>query len=141
MKIYAGLILMLLLAGCLRKGATLPTHQSNLKTNAVIALGITNTATIGLTNVVHPKKPSFILPKPLGFNVLQGTVVRVDLPLKFAVIEFFGGALPKKNQQLSIHRAGLKVGEVKMGGPFQASSAVGDITTGTAAIGDAVQME
>lgn len=72
-------------------------------------------------------------------TVLQGKVVRVNRGGRFLVLNFPIGHLPSADQQLSIYRLGLKVGEVKVTGPQMDDNVVGDLVAGDAAAGDQVR--
>ncbi len=134
MRLIIGLAMAVALTGCSRPvKKTSPTDQ--------VSVIRTNLPTTSKNSVPGLKTNPPRLPKTRGIAVLQGQVVHTDLPLKFAVISFLGGVLPEKDQRLSVFRGGTKVGEIRMTGPFQATSAVGDISTGEAAPGDTVQMD
>ena len=47
--------------------------------------------------------------------------------------------MPQIGQTLSVYRAGLKVGEVKITGPQRDNDIVADLTTGDAGAGDDVR--
>ena len=55
------------------------------------------------------------------------------------MLNFPIGHLPSADQQLSIYRLGLKVGEVKVTGPQMDDNVVGDLVAGDAAAGDEVR--
>jgi hypothetical protein len=67
---------------------------------------------------------------------LDGRIAWVNSNLQFVVITFPIGQMPAVDQRLNIYRHGLKVGEVRITGPQNDDSIVGDILAGAAAPGD-----
>lgn len=131
MKMFLGLGLLIILAGCARAKSAREGKQP------VETFARTNNAAAkaSMTNAPAP------FPMRRTVTVLRGQVASVNPALRFAVIDFGGGAFPEKNQMLSIYRAGVKVGLIKMTGPFQNTTGVGDISAGDAALGDSVMAE
>ena len=70
---------------------------------------------------------------------LAAKVLSVNTVGHFVVLGFPNGNLPKLLQTLSIYRAGLKVGEVKITGPQSANNIVADLISGEAKIEDTVR--
>ena len=70
---------------------------------------------------------------------LEGRIAWVNSNLQFVVITFPVGQMPAVDQRLNIYRHGLKVGEVKITGPQNDDSIVGDILAGEAAPGDSIR--
>jgi hypothetical protein len=70
---------------------------------------------------------------------LQAKVVRYNSVGRFVVLGFPPGQMPQIGQTLSVYRAGLKVGEVKITGPQRDNDIVADLTTGDAESGDDVR--
>lgn len=70
---------------------------------------------------------------------MAGRVALVNHDGRFAVLNFPVGRLPPLGQQLNVYHLGLKVGEITVTGPQQEDNIVGNITTGDAAVGDAVR--
>lgn len=70
---------------------------------------------------------------------LSAKVVRYNLVGRFVVLSFPVGQLPQSGQTLSVYRAGMKVGEVKITGPQRDNDVVADLTTGDAEAGDDVR--
>jgi hypothetical protein len=67
---------------------------------------------------------------------LSGKVAWENSNLRFVVLTFPVGQMPKTGQHLSVFRQGLKVGEVKITGPQQDDSIVADVIVGEAHPGD-----
>ncbi len=72
-------------------------------------------------------------------DALIGKVVKVNPEAHFAVLNFPIGRLPKLDQKLNVYRLGLKVGELKVGGPQRDDNIVADLVEGQAQIGDEVR--
>jgi hypothetical protein len=70
---------------------------------------------------------------------VSGKVAMVNTGGRFVVLNFPIGHLPAIDQQLNIYHGGLKVGEVKVCGPQRDDNIVGDITKGSAQVGDEVR--
>ena len=70
---------------------------------------------------------------------IAAKVVSVNAVGQFVVLDFPNGNLPKLQQTLSLYRAGLKVGEVKITGPQEDNDIVADIISGEAKAGDTVR--
>lgn len=66
----------------------------------------------------------------------SGKVVRVDVRLKFAVIDFSLTAVPQPGLRLEVVRDGVVVGELRITGPASGSATVADLVEGEAASGD-----
>jgi len=69
----------------------------------------------------------------------SGKVAQVNSANRFVVLNFPFGRMPAREQQLSLYRRGLKVGEVKVTGPEQDDNTVADLVTGDAEVGDEVR--
>ena len=74
-------------------------------------------------------------------NSPVGRIASVNAQAKFVVMNFPIGQLPAAETRLSIFRAGIKSGEIKVTGPAQENFTVGDITAGSAQEGDEVRAE
>jgi hypothetical protein len=72
---------------------------------------------------------------------LVGKVSRVNMDARFVVMTFPIGHLPSLDQQLSVYRRGLKVGEVRVTGPQLDDNVVGDLGVGEAQAGDEVRAQ
>jgi hypothetical protein len=72
-------------------------------------------------------------------DALSGKVTWVNPNLRFVVITFPIGQMPTQDRRLEVYRGDLKVGEVRMTGPQQDDSMVGDIVAGEAGVGDVVR--
>ena len=70
---------------------------------------------------------------------LTAKVVSVNAVGRFVVLDFPNGQMPKLQQTLSLYRASLKMGEVKITGPQAEDNIVADLTAGEAKVGDTVR--
>ena len=70
---------------------------------------------------------------------LTGKVVKVNMGGRFVVLNFPIAHLPAQDQVLSVYHQGLKAGEVKVSGPQLEDNIVGDLTNGSAQVGDEVR--
>lgn len=68
-----------------------------------------------------------------------GSVVRVNLPARFVVVNFAIGSMPEMGHTMFVYRQGLKVGEVKVTGPQQDDNTAADIVSGDAQVGDEIR--
>ena len=84
----------------------------------------------------HPPSQLLIVTPDQG---LDGKVAWVNSNLRFVVITFPVGQMAAVDQHLNVYRHGLKVGEVKITGPQNDDSIVGDVTLGEAAAGDSIR--
>src|SRR6476646_5154303 len=69
-------------------------------------------------------------------NALVGKVKRVNPAARFVVLSFPIGQLPAPDQQFSVYRRGLKVGEIKITSQQLNEYIVADIVEGDAEEGD-----
>lgn len=74
-------------------------------------------------------------------NALTGKVAKVNVPLRFVVLDFGLDRLPALDQRLSVYRQGLKVGELKVTGPVMQNNIVADVVAGEANEGDEVRSD
>jgi hypothetical protein len=74
-------------------------------------------------------------------NSLTAKVVRYNSLARFVVLSFPVGQMPQAGQTLFLYRAGMKVGEVKVGTQEQDNDVVADITSGDAQVGDEVRQQ
>ena len=74
-------------------------------------------------------------------STLTGKVAKVNVPLRFVVLDFGLDRLPALDQRLSVYRQGLKVGELKVTGPVMLNNIVADVVTGEANEGDEVRSD
>jgi hypothetical protein len=72
---------------------------------------------------------------------LTGKVAKVNVPLRFVVVDFGMDLLPAVDQRLGVYRQGQKVGELKITGPAMQTNIVADLVTGEAAEGDEVRRD
>lgn len=91
----------------------------------------------GVTSSPPPPKNVVVTPA----QVTRGTVALVNTDSQFVVISFSAGAAPAPEQKLSVYRAGLKVGEVKVSSDSMGQNRVADIIVGEAKVGDEVRPE
>ncbi len=72
---------------------------------------------------------------------LTGKVASVNVAGQFVVLTVQGGPMPVPDQRLSVYRAGLKVGVVKVTNQQMQANQVADIVAGEARVGDEVRPE
>ena len=72
-------------------------------------------------------------------QTMGGRVSRVNTQGNYVVLTFPIGTLPPVNQQLSLYRNGLKVGEVRITNLQIDNSTVADIVSGEARLADEVR--
>ena len=65
-----------------------------------------------------------------------GRVLSVDQPGRFVVLSFPPGRVPEPERRFDLYRHGLKVAEVRVGGPRTGDNTVADVVTGEAQPGD-----
>jgi hypothetical protein len=94
----------------------------------------------GCSTPSGPANPIPIQPgKEIGADLaLHGRVVQVNPQLRYVLIDFSLRQMPDRGQRLDIYRADQKVGTVRISGPFIETTAVGDVLTGEAQVGDDV---
>ena len=83
----------------------------------------------------RPPKPVTVVP----VNPIQGKVVALNADLKYVVVDFSLGRLPRPDQKLNAYRAGQKVGEVRVSSQSILVNFAADIIAGEARIGDEVR--
>lgn len=69
-------------------------------------------------------------------QALIGTVSKVNAVGRYVVLTFPLGRMPALQQQFSVYRQGMKVGEVRVTGPQLDDNIVADILSGEASSGD-----
>ena len=72
-------------------------------------------------------------------DAVSGRVIAVRDQLRFVVVDFFNGKMPKLEQRLAVYRLDQKVAELKVSGPFLGTTVAADITAGEAREGDLVR--
>lgn len=72
-------------------------------------------------------------------QAVSGRIVAVRDTLRFVVIDFASGKMPKLEQRLSVYRLDQKVAEVKVSGPYLGTTVAADITAGEVREGDLVR--
>ena len=103
---------------------------------AVVGLGCAAQKHQMVSNPPAKGVPSAIVTPEVS---VAAKVLSVNAVGHFVVIGFPDGNLPKLQQTLSLYRAGLKVGEVKITGPQSVNNIVADIISGEAKMGDTVR--
>lgn len=71
----------------------------------------------------------------------DGTVVKVNKKLRFAVLEFPLHPMPAIGQQLFLYRRGQKVARIKVTGPVRGQTVAADILEGSAEENDEVRAD
>lgn len=74
-------------------------------------------------------------------NPVSGRVALVNEKARFIIIDFATGRPPELGQKVSLYRAGLKVAEAKVSGPFRNTTVAADLTAGEAKYGDEVKSD
>ncbi len=120
----AAAIALMALAGCAHKKGASATFED---------LPVASLA--GSTNA-PARDPKLII--TLG-DGLAGKVASANANLRFVVLTFPIGQMPKVNQRLEVYRRGLKVAELNVTGPQRDDSIVADVVTGDAMTGDEVR--
>ena len=105
-------------------------------TTLLIAVTICGCVTTKPQKSSSPAPPQPIVTPDLS---LEAKVISVNAGARFVVLNFPSSQMPKLQQILSVYRAGLKVGEVKITGPQQENNVVADLISGEAKIGDVVR--
>lgn len=70
-----------------------------------------------------------------------GRIALVNEKARFVIIDFTNSRPPELEQKLAIYRAGLKVADVKVSGPFRNTTVAADIMAGEVRYGDEVKAE
>lgn len=78
-------------------------------------------------------------PAPRLDEQVSGRVVLVNVPLRYAVMDFPVERIPQLDQRLGVYRQDQKVGEIKVTGPIMDTSVAGDLVAGEAQVGDEVR--
>ncbi len=104
------------------------------------------------TNSIPPSAlanaaPANVYPRPVNNQKLivtpgNGYTGKVDLyneDGRFVVLDFPIGHVPPTDQQMSVYRQGLKVGQIKITGPQRENRTVADLVDGEARKGDEVK--
>ncbi|HTI70272.1 MAG TPA: hypothetical protein VMF06_09910 [Candidatus Limnocylindria bacterium] len=87
-----------------------------------------------------PQRPTKPVPmRPLDGQV--GKVFRVNLRLKFVVLDYSLNQIPELGTHLFLYRQGEKVGELSLNGPVQGETCAADIVSGTPLVGDTARTE
>lgn len=72
---------------------------------------------------------------------VAGRIVLVNSAMQFVVMDFPLRRLPVLEQRLAVFRAGRKVGEIRVTGPFREMTVAGEILSGNLEAGDEVREE
>lgn len=86
-----------------------------------------------------PASPGKQSPIVTPENALSGKIVSVNPTARFVVLSFPLGKLPPAEEQFSVYRRGLKVGEVRISNQQLNEYIVADILDGDAEAGDEVR--
>ena len=86
-----------------------------------------------------PASPGKQSPIVTPENALSGKVVSVNPTARFAVVSFALGKLPAAEQQFSVYRRGLKVGDIRITNQQLNEYIIADILDGDAEAGDEVR--
>lgn len=84
-----------------------------------------------------PKPPRAIQPLPAN----SGTVISINAPLRFVIVEFASGNIPAVGSAASAYRAGQKVAELKFSGPVRNTNIAADLRAGEVQVGDEVRLD
>jgi hypothetical protein len=95
----------------------------------------------GTATNAPPRQPQIRYPQVLPRDVRQGRVAAVNPTLRFVVMDFALSPLPTLGQRVGVFRMDQRVGEIKVTGPFQGSSVVGDIIEGEPQVEDRLRVE
>jgi hypothetical protein len=76
-----------------------------------------------------------------GLAPLAGRVHSVNLGLKFVVIDYSLGGVPKDGDRVSVWRQGQRVAELRVSGAPRHGFVAADILSGSVQRGDAVRLE
>ena len=119
---FAGLVA----AGCAHKRGS-ETHGDNASLYQSTAAVFSNTPAADRNLIVTLE------------NGLNGKISSVNPSLRFVVLTFPVGQMPRMEQRLDVYRRGLKVAELSVTGPQRDDSIVADIVTGEVLAGDEVR--
>jgi len=72
-------------------------------------------------------------------QAVTGRIIAVRDNLRFVVVDFGAGKMPKLEQKLWAYRLDQKVAELKVSGPYLGTTVAADITAGEAREGDLVR--
>lgn len=72
-------------------------------------------------------------------EAVRGRIIAVRDTLRFVVIDFGSGKMPKLEQRLFAYRLDQKVAELKVSGPYLGTTVAADITAGEAREGDLIR--
>jgi hypothetical protein len=68
-------------------------------------------------------------------------VLSVNTRLRFVIADFAFHQMPQAGQRLTVFRDGQRVGEVRVSGPFDGSTAVADVMAGEAGVSDLLRAD
>jgi hypothetical protein len=122
MSFLVSVIFAILASGCADKK---PEDPSDTYAPGVAPRSSTPSTSITNRNLIVTLDPS-----------ATGKVAKVNASDRFVVLNYPLGHVPARDQQLSLYRHGIKVGEVKVTGPQQDDNTVADIVSGEAQEGD-----
>jgi len=122
------LLLVLLATGCAHKKRQATPAVGNFSTLPGVAETTPTVTTLGKQSPIATPESGLI-----------GKVVSVNPTARFVVLSFPLGRLPTTEQQFSVYRRGLKVGDIKITNQQLNEYIVADILDGDAEAGDEVR--
>lgn len=132
MRLTAGVVLAgvwLLAAACARQGRAPGAGPDATRT------GQTNAPPLPAAG----SGPSAVSPEAVPVTPVQGRVVFLNPRLRFVIVDFAFHQLPRLEQRLGVFRAGRRVGEVRISGPWDGTRVAADVMAGEADVGDLVR--
>lgn len=78
---------------------------------------------------------------PIPVLPLAGKVASVNSQLRFVVLDFSLGGMPRAEQILSVYHQGQKVAEVRVSGPQLGAYIAADVVAGLVQVGDEVRLD
>jgi hypothetical protein len=78
-------------------------------------------------------------PSARPVQAVTGRIIAVREALRFVVVDFGAGKMPKLEQKLWAYRLDQKVAELKVSGPYLGTTVAADVVAGEAREGDLVR--
>jgi hypothetical protein len=123
LKIVPALLAGVVFLGCKSSGNKTPEADARPK------------RTVTATTLPRPGERPTVRP----VQAVNGRIIAVRDNLRFVVIDFGAGKMPKLEQRLWAYRLDQKVAELKVSGPYLGTTVAADITAGEAREGDLVK--
>jgi hypothetical protein len=123
LKIVTVFVTGVLFTGCKSSGPKEPATDTRPK------------RTVTATTLPAPGERGSVRP----VQAVTGRIIAVRDALRFVVIDFGAGKMPKLEQRLWAYRLDQKVAELKVSGPYLGTTVAADITAGEAREGDLVK--